>query len=128
MSYPCHYTNLCPHKPHKYAPTHTHTRTHARTHARTHTHTHTHACTRTHARTHTHTHTNIFIKWANAITSAHNPHENATIHTLYICTLTHKYFNIINGEIRQIEINVTNMMAKNNNVVGFHTYPSFSTL
>ncbi len=32
MSYPCHYTNLCPHKPHK----------HARTHAHTHTHTHTH--------------------------------------------------------------------------------------
>ncbi len=26
MSYPCHYTNLCPHKPHKHAPhTHTHT-------------------------------------------------------------------------------------------------------
>ncbi len=37
MSYPCHYTNLCPHKPH----THTHTHTHARTHARTHTHAHT---------------------------------------------------------------------------------------
>ncbi len=36
MSYPCHYTNLCPHKPHKHAHTHTHTRTH------THTHTHTH--------------------------------------------------------------------------------------
>ncbi len=27
MSYPCHYTNLCPHKPHKHAPTHTHTHT-----------------------------------------------------------------------------------------------------
>ncbi len=25
MSYPCHYTNLCPHKPHKYAHTDTHT-------------------------------------------------------------------------------------------------------
>ncbi len=36
MSYPCHYTNLCPHKPHKHAHTHTHT------HTRTHTHTHTH--------------------------------------------------------------------------------------
>ncbi len=36
MSYPCHYTNLCPHKPHKRA--HTHARTHARTHAHTHTH------------------------------------------------------------------------------------------
>ncbi len=28
MSYPCHYTNLCPHKPHKHAHTHTHTHTH----------------------------------------------------------------------------------------------------
>ncbi len=25
MSYLCHYTNLCPHKPHKHAHTHTHT-------------------------------------------------------------------------------------------------------
>ncbi len=36
MSYPCHYTNLCTHKPHKHAHTHTHLHTH------THTHTHTH--------------------------------------------------------------------------------------
>ncbi len=28
MSYPCHYTNLCPHKPHKHAHTHTRARTH----------------------------------------------------------------------------------------------------
>ncbi len=28
MSYQCHYTNLCPHKPHKHAHTHTHTHTH----------------------------------------------------------------------------------------------------
>ncbi len=28
MSYPCHYTNLCPHKSHKHAHTHTHTHTH----------------------------------------------------------------------------------------------------
>ncbi len=27
MSYPCYYTNLCPHKPHKHAHTHTHTHT-----------------------------------------------------------------------------------------------------
>jgi len=27
MSYLCHYTNLCPHKPHKHAHTHTHTHT-----------------------------------------------------------------------------------------------------
>ncbi len=32
MSYPCHYTNLCPHKPHKHAPPHTHTHTHTHTH------------------------------------------------------------------------------------------------
>ncbi len=38
MSYPCHYTNLCPHKPHKHAHTHAHTHTH--THIHTHTHTH----------------------------------------------------------------------------------------
>ncbi len=36
MSYPCHYTNLCPHKPHKHAPTH-HTHTHTHTHTPTHT-------------------------------------------------------------------------------------------
>ncbi len=28
LSYPCHYTNLCPRKPHKPAHTHTHTHTH----------------------------------------------------------------------------------------------------
>ncbi len=28
MLYPCHYTNLCPHKPHKHAHTHTHTHRH----------------------------------------------------------------------------------------------------
>ncbi len=28
LSYPCHYTNFCPHKPHKPAHTHTHTHTH----------------------------------------------------------------------------------------------------
>ncbi len=33
MSYPCHYTNLCPHKPHKHAHTHTHTHTHTHIHA-----------------------------------------------------------------------------------------------
>ncbi len=31
MSYPCHYTNLCPHKPHKHAHTHRHTHTHTHT-------------------------------------------------------------------------------------------------
>ncbi len=36
MSYPCHYTNLCPHKPHKHA--HTHTHTHTSTHSHTHLH------------------------------------------------------------------------------------------
>ncbi len=52
MSYPCHYTNLCPHKPHKHAHTHTHSHTH------THTHTHTHS----HTRAHTHTHTQSGVK------------------------------------------------------------------
>jgi len=51
MSYPCHYTNLCPHKPHKHAHTHTHTHTH--THNTQHTAAHSH--TRTHTHTHTHT-------------------------------------------------------------------------
>ncbi len=40
VSYPCHYTNLCPHKPHK---CHTHTPTHT-THTHTHT-THAQVCT-----------------------------------------------------------------------------------
>ncbi len=80
MSYLCHYTNLCPHKPHKHAHahhTHTHTHTHAHhththTHARTphahththhtHSHTHTHNRARTHARTHTHTHTHRYSR------------------------------------------------------------------
>ncbi len=67
MSYPCHYTNLCPHKPHKHAHTHTHThahtRTHAHTHTRTHARTHAHTHTRTHAHTHRHTqtHTDTYI-------------------------------------------------------------------
>ncbi len=34
MSYPCHYTNLCPHKPHKHAHTHTHNTTHTHTEQR----------------------------------------------------------------------------------------------
>ncbi len=46
LSYPCHYTNLCPHKPHK--PAHTHTHTHN-------THTHTHHTHTTHHTPHTHT-------------------------------------------------------------------------
>ncbi len=57
MSYPCHYTNLCPHKPHKHAHTHTHTHTHMHTHTHTRTHARTHA--RTHTHTHTHTHTRM---------------------------------------------------------------------
>ncbi len=48
---PCHYTNLCPHKPHKHAHTHTETHTHAYTQRDTHTHTHR----ETHTHTHTHT-------------------------------------------------------------------------
>ncbi len=58
MSYPCHYTNLCPHKPHKHAHTYTHhtTQTHTQPPTHTHTHTHTHPPTHTHTHTH-HTHT-----------------------------------------------------------------------
>ncbi len=44
MSYPCHYTNLCPH-------THTHTHIHTHTHSETHKYAHT-------PHTHTHTHKN----------------------------------------------------------------------
>ncbi len=68
MSYPCHYTNLCPHKPHKHAHTlslshtHTHIHTHTsnkhtRTHAHTYTHVHKHTQTHTHVHMHTRTHT-----------------------------------------------------------------------
>ncbi len=58
LSYPCYYTNLCPHKPHKPAHTHTHTLTltHTHTHTHTHSHSHTHTHTHTHTLTHTHTH------------------------------------------------------------------------
>ncbi len=61
MSYPCHYTNLCPHK-HAHTHTHTHTDTHTDTHTQTHTHTHRHTHTDTHTHTHTHTHTNKPLK------------------------------------------------------------------
>ncbi len=44
LSYPCHYTNLCPHKPHKPAHTHTHTHTLSLSHTHTHTHTHVRFC------------------------------------------------------------------------------------
>ncbi len=63
MSYPCNYTNLCPHKPHKHAhrqtdtQTHTHRHTHTQTHTDTHAWTQTQAHTRRHTDTHTHTHT-----------------------------------------------------------------------
>ncbi len=60
VSYPCHYTNLCPHKPH--AHTHTHTHTH-------HTHTHT---THTH-HTHTHTHTYIHLNTVFSLSHTHSP-------------------------------------------------------
>ncbi len=43
MSYPCYYTNLCPHKPHKHVHTHTpHNTPHHTPHTHIHTHTHTH--------------------------------------------------------------------------------------
>ncbi len=49
MLYPCHYTNLCPHKPHKHAHTHTHTHTHIYTYIYIYIYTHTYI------------HTSIFI-------------------------------------------------------------------
>ncbi len=44
VSYPCHYTNLCPHKPHKHAHTHRDTHTHS-TLSLSLTHIHTHSLT-----------------------------------------------------------------------------------
>ncbi len=58
MSYPCHYTNLCPHKPHKHAHTHTHTHTHTHPH----THSHTYACMHAHSLTHACIHTRG-VRW-----------------------------------------------------------------
>ncbi len=77
LSYPCHYTNLCPHKPHKPAHTHTHAHTHARTHARTHTHTHAHTHTHTHAHAHTCTHAHTHTR---AHTHTHT-HTHTRTHT-----------------------------------------------
>ncbi len=63
MLYPCHYTNLCPHKPHKHAHT-THTQIYMHTRAHTDAHTHTDAHRRTHTQMHTctqrHTHTHTY--------------------------------------------------------------------
>ncbi len=57
MSYPCHYTNLCPHKPHHTPHTHT-----------PHTHTHTHTHTTPHTTHNTHTHTSIpSSQWAQCV-------------------------------------------------------------
>ncbi len=79
MSYPCYYTNLCPHKPHKHAHTHTHKHTLSLSLSHTHTHTHTHThrirgltlhlsprpvVLLTAAHTHTHTHTRAVYVWA----------------------------------------------------------------
>ncbi len=77
VSYPCHYTNLCPHKPHK--------------HAHTHTHTHTH----THIHTHTHTHTLFF--WTFYSSKNHNFHKNIKLilALLIIIRIPHHYIRII---------------------------------
>ncbi len=60
MSYPCHYTNLCPYKPHKHAPPPP---------PHTHTHTHTHAPPPTHTRTHARARTRVCFceKWGHPI-------------------------------------------------------------
>ncbi len=66
MSYLCHYTNLCPHKPHK--------------HAHPHTHTHTNKCKYTHKHrdTERHTHTRTNTQPDRQIPWIHT-------HTQYIC-------------------------------------------
>ncbi len=75
MLYPCHYTNLCPHKPHKHAPTHTHT------HKKKHTHTHTH----THSHTHTHTHTRARVRTILLLDALLSPHPLfALFHALHL--------------------------------------------
>ncbi len=77
MSYPCHYTNLCPHKPHKHAHT-THTHTHTHTHT---THTHTHH-THTHHTHTTHTHTPTHPQRTHPPPPhTHTPHTHTHTHT-----------------------------------------------
>ncbi len=97
MSYPCHYTDLCPHKPQN-MPTHTHTHSHTLTYTHTlkHSHTlptHTHTHTHTH-NTHTTTHTHIYI-YKHTLTHTHlhththtHTHINLQTHTH---THTHKH-------------------------------------
>ncbi len=93
MSYLWHYTNLCPHKPHKHAHTHTHTHTHTLSLSHTHTHTHTHwifshAHTRTHTHTHTHTH-KLCLTHAHTLSlSQTHTHTLSHIHT---DSLTHAH-------------------------------------
>ncbi len=77
VSYLCHYTNLCPHKPHKHAHTHTHTHTHT-----THTHPHPH--------THTHTHTHIYI----------HTHKERIIETVSLSP-PHTHHTHFNSSLRQ---------------------------
>ncbi len=95
MSYPCHYTNLCPHKPHKHAHTHTHTNTHTHTHThahtRTHTHTHTHIHTHTHTHTHRHTHAHTHT---HRHTHAHrHTHTHTHSHTHTHISLNYPVYN-----------------------------------
>ncbi len=69
LSYPCHYTNLCPHKPHKPAHTHTHT---------PHTHTHTH---------HTHTHTHTTQRFPFFVGTLHRRNGFYTVQTVFSIAL-----------------------------------------
>ncbi len=98
MSYLCHYTNLCPHKPHKHAHAHTHTHTHTHTththtHTPTHTHNHTHA--HTHTRTHMHTHALTHTPHTHTHTHTHTPaHTHAHTHAHTLHTHTHIHMHI----------------------------------
>ncbi len=89
MSYPCHYTNLCHHKPQTCPHTHKHTHTHT-----THTHTHTHTLTDTHTHTHTLTdttpHTHI---WKQICFDTSNGH--------FIVSSSKKNINFRNNSIFQ---------------------------
>ncbi len=73
MSYPCHYTNLCPHKPHKHAHTYIHTHKHILSLSHKHTHTHTHI------HSHLHTHTCWFLWFTGTL---HRRNDFYTVQTV----------------------------------------------
>ncbi len=86
MLYPCHYTNLCPHKPHKHAQAYMHTdrQTHTHTHTQTETLTHTQAHMHTDRQTHTHTLSHMHIH-THTLSHMHTHTHSLT------CTHTHTH-------------------------------------